>query len=450
VIKASQKRGSFQLARWILIPLAAAAALSGVSFAGAANASTQADTGSLGTVVSLANSGNSVCAVLSSGKAECWGYNGNGQLGNGTTASSDIPVAVHGITNAKAVSGDVNGQSFCALLSTGQLKCWGYNGFGELGNGTTTSFTVPVSVKKISTATAVLGGGNGFCARLSSKHLDCWGYGGSGQLGNGSFNNSDVPVAVRSISAAVTMISGSNSFCALLSTSRVNCWGSGSSGQLGDGSFNGSDVPVRVTGITTAKAVTDMGHSSVCALLSSSKVDCWGYNGDGELGNGTTASSATPVGVLGISTAKAVSGNFNGQSFCVVLSTDHLKCWGYNGFGELGNGTTTNFTVPVSVKNISTATAVFGGENGFCALLSSKHLDCWGAGGFGQLGNGSFNSSDVPVAVRSISTGVSVISGNDSFCALLSTSHVDCWGNGGSGQLGDGSFNDSDVPVPVS
>ena len=224
----------------------AVAVLGGVPFAGAANASIQANAGSLGTVVSLAHSGSSACAVLSSGKMECWGANGNGQLGNGTTASSDIPVSVHGITKAKAVSGDVNGQSFCALLSTRQLKCWGYNGDGELGNGTTTSFTVPVSVKKISTATAVFGGGNGFCARLSSKHLDCWGYGGSGQLGNGSFSSSDVPVAVRSITTAVTVMSGNDWFCALLSTSHVDCWGSGGSGQLGDGSFSNSDVPVPV------------------------------------------------------------------------------------------------------------------------------------------------------------------------------------------------------------
>jgi alpha-tubulin suppressor-like RCC1 family protein len=259
-----------------------------------------------------------------------------------------------------------------------------------------------------------------------------------------------VPVAVRSISTAVTMISGNHSFCALLSTSRVNCWGYGGSGQLGNGSLSGSDVPVRVAGITTAKALADSGSGSVCALLSSGKVDCWGFNGEGELGNGTTASSDIPVGVLGITNAKAVSEDVNGASFCVVLTTDHLKCWGYNGDGELGNGTTTNFTVPVSVKNISTATAVFGGENGFCALLSSKHLDCWGNGGFGELGNGSSSNSDVPVAVRSIGNDLTMVGGNDTFCALLSTSHVDCWGYGGNGQLGDGSFNSSDVPVPVS
>ena len=194
---ASQKRGSVRLTQWILIVLAAAAALGGVAFPAVASGATRANTGSLGSVVSLAGDNNSsVCAVLSSHKIECWGYNGNGQLGNGTTSSSDIPVTVHGITNAKAVAGDVSGGSFCAVLTTGQLKCWGYNGYGELGNGTTTGFTVPVSVKNISTATAVFGGGNGFCALLSSKHLSCWGYGGTGQLGNGSFNSSDVPVPV--------------------------------------------------------------------------------------------------------------------------------------------------------------------------------------------------------------------------------------------------------------
>ena len=446
---ASQKRGSVRLARWILIPLAAAA-LSGVAFPAAASGATRADAGSLSTVVSLADSVNSVCAVLSSHKVDCWGYNGNGQLGNGTTANSDIPVAVQGITNAKAVSGDVNGQSFCAVLTTGHLKCWGYNGFGELGNGTTTSFTVPVSVKNIGTATAVIGGENGFCALLSSKHLSCWGNGGSGQLGNGSFAGSDVPVAVRSISNAVSMVSGNDSFCALLSTSRVNCWGQGSSGQLGNGAFNNSDVPVRVAGITTAKEVADSGNFTTCAVLSSDQVKCWGYNANGQLGNGTTSSSDIPVTVKGITSAKAVSGDVNGQSFCAVLTTGHLKCWGYNGFGELGNGTTTSFTVPVSVKNIGTATAVFGGENGFCARLASKHLNCWGGGGLGQLGNGSFNNSDVPVAVRSISNAVTMVSGSDSFCALLLTTHVDCWGSGGSGQLGNGAFNNSDVPVPVS
>jgi alpha-tubulin suppressor-like RCC1 family protein len=184
-------------------------------------------------------------------------------------------------------------------------------------------------------------------------------------------------------------------------------------------------------------------------LLSTSKVDCWGYGGDGELGHGTTTDSDVPVAATGLTGVKAVAGSKDGGSFCALLSTGHLKCWGYNGYGQLGNGNTTTFTVPVSVKNISTATALTGGSDDFCALLSTSHVDCWGNGGDGELGNGNFNDSDVPVAVRTISNAAKLTGGNSSFCALLSTSHVDCWGYNGDGELGNRSFNDSDVPVAV-
>ena len=132
-----------------------------------------------------------------------------------------------------------------------------------------------------------------------------------------------------------------------------------------------------------------------------------------------------------------------------LLSTGHLKCWGYNVYGELGNGNTTTFEIPVSVKNISTATAVIGGDNGFCALLSTRHVDCWGNNGYGELGNGTTTSSDVPVAVRKISNAAKLITGYYGYCALLSTSHVDCWGYGSNGELGNGTTNSSDVPVAV-
>jgi alpha-tubulin suppressor-like RCC1 family protein len=177
---------------------------------------------------------------------KCWGYNGNGQLGNGSTTSSDAPVAVLGISNAKAVTGDNDGGSFCALLSTSQVKCWGYNAYGELGNGTTTTFTLPVAVKKITNASAVVGGNYGFCALLSTSHIDCWGYNGYGELGNASTTNSDVPVGVSAIGNAAKLISGYYDVCALLSTNQIDCWGNGGSGQLGHGVFASSDVPVSV------------------------------------------------------------------------------------------------------------------------------------------------------------------------------------------------------------
>ncbi len=449
---AAQKRGTTRLARSILILLAGVVGVSGLAAPAWASSRPGVDAGTLANVVSVAsNSGSaSYCGLLSTGKVDCWGANGSGQLGNGTATDSDVPVAVLGISDAKAVASDSNGSSFCAVLSTGDLKCWGYNDDGELGNGTTTTSEIPVSVKNITTATTVVGGRYGFCALLSTKHLDCWGYNGYGELGNGTTASSDVPVAVHKITNTAALVTGYYGYCALLSTSHVDCWGYGGDGELGNGTTTSSDVPVTVTGISDAKAVTsDSTGGSSCALLSTGQEKCWGYNGNGQLGNGTMTSSDVPVAVIGISNAKAVANNTNGQSSCAVLSTGHLKCWGYNGYGELGNGTTTTFSVPVSVKNVTTATTLIGALDGFCALLSTKHLDCWGYGGYGQLGNGTTTSSDVPVAVHNITNTATLTDSANGFCALLSTSHVDCWGYGGDGELGNGTFNSSDVPVAV-
>jgi alpha-tubulin suppressor-like RCC1 family protein len=407
-------------------------------------------------VISVASNSTSgsYCALLSTGKVDCWGYNDDGELGNGTTTSSDVPVAVVGITNAKAITEDTDGDagSFCALLSTSQVKCWGYNDDGELGNGTTTTYTVPVAVKNITTAAAVIGGYYGFCALLSTSQVDCWGYNRFGELGNGNMTDSDVPVAVHKITNADEVISGYYDFCALLSTSHIDCWGYNEDGELGNGTTTDSDVPVAVVNIANAKAVASDSHSgSFCALLSTSHIDCWGYNEDGELGNGTTTSSDVPVAAVGITNAKAITEDTDGGSgsFCAVLSTSHVDCWGYNDDGELGNGTTTTYTVPVAVKNITTAATVIGGDYGFCALLSNSHIDCWGYNRDGELGNGNMTDSDVPVAVHKITNAAEVTSGNDGYCALLSTSHVDCWGYNGDGELGNGNTTDSDVPVAV-
>jgi alpha-tubulin suppressor-like RCC1 family protein len=185
-------------------------------------------------------------------------------------------------------------------------------------------------------------------------------------------------------------------------------------------------------------------------VLSTGHMKCWGEGGDGQLGNGTTSNSGVPVAVLGITDAKAAASDGDGGSFCAVLSTGNMKCWGYNNYGQLGNGTTTLSSIPVPVKNITTAAGLTGNaEAGFCAVLSTGHVDCWGFGFYGQLGNGNTASSEVPVAVRVITNATTLISGFLNYCALLSTSHVDCWGFGNSGQLGDGSTASSDVPVAV-
>jgi|HubBroStandDraft_3_1064219.scaffolds.fasta_scaffold09019_2 alpha-tubulin suppressor-like RCC1 family protein len=455
-------RGRIRLARWILIPLAGILSVSSLAAPAGASTGPQVAASTLANVLSVASNNNadsvsgSDCALLSTGQVKCWGANFDGQLGNGTiTNHSDVPVAVTGISDAKAVASDTYGNSFCAVLSTGGVKCWGANNEGQLGDGTTTKSDVPVSAKDITTATAIVGGdpgdADGFCALLSTKHVDCWGYNFTGELGNGTTTNSDVPVAVRTITNAAVLISGYAGFCALLSTSHVYCWGDNTYGELGRATAkaNYSDVPGAVTGITDAKAVASGDLGSYCAVLSTGQVKCWGDNSYGVLGRGTTTNSDVPVAVTGISDAKTAASDGDGESFCAVLSTGHMSCWGFNNYGQLGNGTATNSDVPVSVSNITTAAAVVGTLYGFCALLTTSHIDCWGFNFYGELGNGTETSSEVPVAVHTITNAAALISGVYGYCALLTTSHVDCWGYNYYGQLGDGATMTSDVPVAV-
>ena len=439
-----------RLALGILVPLAVTASI-GVA-AAPAGASPTAAAPTLGRVVSVATDGDgsSDCATISTGAVVCWGYNGFGQLGNGTTTTSDVPVRALGISTAIAVVGDRSGDSFCALLSTGKVECWGDNAFGELGNATTTTFLLPVAVKQITTATKLFAGSYGFCALLSTDHLSCWGDNQNGELGNGTTTSSDVPVPVSGLDNVMEVTAGNFDNCALLSTGRLECWGYNGFGQLGNGTTTSSDVPVAVPGITAANSLsTDGDGDSYCAAISTGRVSCWGYNGFGQLGNGTITTSDVPVAVHGVTTATAVTGDNIGDSFCVRLSSGNALCWGDNAYGELGNGTTTTDALPVAVKQLTTATTVFAGDFGFCALLGSDHLSCWGDNANGELGSGTTTSSSVPVAVQKIGNAMRVIPGYYDNCAVLSTGHVDCWGYNGSGQLGNGSTTSSDVPVSV-
>jgi alpha-tubulin suppressor-like RCC1 family protein len=411
---------------------------------------------SLAGVTSLTSDPGSetTCAVASAGDVDCWGYGDQGELGNGANANSDAPVST-GITGAKAVVDDYEGNSFCALLTTGHIECWGVDSNGDLGNGATTNSDVPVAVESITTATSVAGGEDGFCALLSSHAIDCWGYGDSGQLGNGTNTNSDVPVAVKKITNASTVTGGLFFFCSVLSTHHVECWGANSDGQLGDGKTTNSDVPVAVKSITKAVSVTSGSETSTnCAVLSTGVVDCWGLNADGQLGDNKTTNSDVPVAATGIKTATSLADDIDtegsGYGYCALLKTGHVECWGYNSFGELGDQKTTESNVPVAVKSITTASTIVGGDEGYCAVLKNGHLDCWGRGDYGQTGNGSGTSSDVPVAVSTITTGSAVVSGYLDYCSLLKTTGgVDCWGYGGASQLGDGSTSQEDAPVVV-
>ena len=298
------------------------------------------------------------CAVLSTGQIDCWGENEEGQLGDGTTNGSDTPVEVQGISNATkvAAAGESN---TCALLASGHIECWGNNIHGQLGNENSREppHDTPVEVVKMSDATDVAASATDTCAVLSTGQVDCWGDNLEGQVGNGETGfgaygepeNWEYPVEVLHISDGTQVGVGTVSFaCALHVSGEVACWGNNEDGQLGDDKgFNRprQDEPVAVEGISTATQLST-GRAHACALLEDGQLDCWG---EGGLGNPTAHEKQfTPLEVQGVSNATRISAG--GDDTCALLPGHQIDCWGANGSGQLGNGTTTKSETPVEVE----------------------------------------------------------------------------------------------------
>jgi alpha-tubulin suppressor-like RCC1 family protein len=355
----------------------------------------------LGKTKAIKAGANFSCALTTRGGVLCWGHNAFGQLGNGTTVSSDTPVAVIGLTR-KVTSISLGGYHGCALTTKGAVKCWGEGTGGQLGNGTMTNSATPVQVSGLTKKVRVIAaGGSESCAITRKRAVTCWGENTYGQLGNGTTTDSTVPVKVRLGSARGKSVTvGGGHACAITTKSRLRCWGLGGSGQLGTNTITDSSVPVPVYALSKAKAVT-AGATHTCAITTASKLRCWGANTFGQLGNGTTANSSRPVAVSGLGKVKSVSPGQNHT--CALTSKNAARCWGYNLFGQLGNTTTTNTPVPQPVAALGNARALAAGDNHTCAVTSKSRAKCWGYNGFGQLGNGTNTDAAAPVGVTGLS-----------------------------------------------
>ena len=280
------------------------------------------------------------CALTNSSGAKCWGRNDLSQLGDGSTTNRWTPVDVTSLSSSMTTI-TAGGSHTCTLTSGGGVKCWGYNYYGELGDASLNSGV-----------TAITAGQAHTCALMNSGGVKCWGFNASGQLGDGTqsmFSGRSAPVEVSGMSSGMIAITANfNQTCALTSGGGVKCWGANGSGELGDGSTTDRLTPVDVIGLNSGVTAITAGGEHTCALMSGGGVKCWGRNDFGELGDGSTTSRLTPVDVVGLSTGvTAITAGYTHT--CALMSGGGIKCWGYNRDGQLGDGTTTDRWTPVDV-----------------------------------------------------------------------------------------------------
>lgn len=354
-----------------------------------------------------------------------WGNDTFGQLGDGVRTTSDVPVATAGLTEATQVAAGYDHSA--ALLADGTVVAWGDNRYDELGNpGAGKESPVPVPVEGLSGVLAISAGRKYTLALLGNGTVDAWGYNAFGQLGDGTTANSAVPVQVHGLDEVVAISAGLRFALALLRDGTVMAWGYNGpiiqGGELGIGTPVGpesctakiqcSTVPVPVEGIDDAAAIA-AGYTHSLAVLDDGTMVSWGADSYGELGVGPLPKldskkkrSFVPLPVKEIDDVTAIAA---GNKVSVALRADGtVWTWGKNNHGELGIGTIgQSSAVPVQVPGLSEVTAVAAGggfESGGhdLALLSDGTLLAWGSNRMGELGDGTDTDSPVPVPVGGV------------------------------------------------
>jgi alpha-tubulin suppressor-like RCC1 family protein len=343
--------------------------------------------------------GRHTCAATPAGPIRCWGANERGQLGDGTGADRATPVAVAGVLAFTSVSSGL--AHSCAVTRLGDVYCWGADSRGQLGDATTIRRSAPVRVAGPGTYTAVSAGAAHSCAVTAAAALRCWGANDQGQLGDGTRDSRLVPTTVALNGADVAQVAaGGQHTCALTGDGRIQCWGANRDGQLGDGTTGGSrpvPAPVGLPG-RAVHVSTGLAHS--CALTADGAAWCWGRNEAGQLGDGSRVMRSLPVRVAGDGATRFAQIAAGGTHSCAVDAGGAVWCWGQNTRGAVGDGSTTARERPVRVALPGRAEAVATGTAHSCARLTDGRAFCWGSASAGQLGDSARVARRSPVAVR--------------------------------------------------
>ncbi|PRQ05521.1 RCC1 domain-containing protein [Enhygromyxa salina] len=402
------------------------------------------------TTVAVVASGQHTCALIEGGSVRCWGLGGSGQLGYGTTedigddetpaSAGDVPLP------GSALSIDLGDLHSCALFGDNSMGCWGGASLGQLGNSSNVDLGNDETLELLDaimlggTATQFSAGGAHTCARLDSGDVRCWGDNGNGQLGIGNTTRigddehaSAAPLVGLGPSDVALVATGYRHSCAVTVADDLFCWGLNGKGQLGlstnasigdnEPANDSGPVDVRPMSLPNNATIAQLalGKEHSCALFSSGDVLCWGHANHGQLGQGNKTnwgdqgneppSALTPISLGG--PAKAISA---GDEFsCALLEDGTVRCWGSNDIGQLGLGHKDDIgdnanELPSSVDPIDlgelTAISISSGIDHTCAVLEDYSVVCWGSGASGRLGYANANDigdDETPASVGAIS-----------------------------------------------
>jgi alpha-tubulin suppressor-like RCC1 family protein len=316
-----------------------------------------------------AGAGHSL-ALKDDGTVWASGLNSHGQLGDGTTTNRVTPVQVQNLSGVTAIAGGENHS--LALKSDGTVWAWGENGIGELGDGTITERHTPVQVgvPPLSKVVAIAAGQGHNLALKDDGTVWAWGLNFSGQLGDGTTTDRHTPVQVQNLSGVTAIAGGDNHSLAVKSDSTVWAWGQNNNGQLGDGTTTERHTPVQVQNLSGVKAIA-AGAGYSLALKDDGTVWAWGANGVGQLGVGTanTVPNPTPVQVGQAPPLSGVTAIAAHSGHSLTLRSDGLvQAWGWNIDGQLGDGTTTDRPFPVQVEHLGGTTAIAVGTRHSLAI----------------------------------------------------------------------------------
>jgi Alpha-tubulin suppressor and related RCC1 domain-containing proteins len=335
-----------------------------------------------------------------------WGRNAYGQLGLGDTTNRNTPTAINGLTGVKQIS--AGNAHVLALMEDGTVKAWGYNNYGQLGLGDTTNRSIPTTITGLSNVKQIVAGYDHSLALMNDGTVKSWGYNNKGQLGSGNTTNSSTPISVSGLIGVKQIAAGLYDSFALLNDGTVMSWGANDYGKLGTGdtSYTYKNIPTLITGLSEVKQL-EVGYDHAFALMENGTVKAWGNNAQSRLGLGDTTNRSSPTTITGLTNVtELIAGRLHSIA---CLEDGTVLAWGANPYGQLGVGDTTGRTTPAVISGLSGISQIVTGpiSNHSLVMMNDGTVKTWGYNYYGQLGLGDSTNRNVPTLISGLQFNVS-------------------------------------------